>query len=185
MTTIEKLIPDHVTLSADALASTPVDYDWSEGYTEEWEYVEAVYCETCEKAVLCHGYTECEDCGSELPAEGPMMMYYYPLPEALSDEQIEALVDEPLCYVRVGDTHGLALTGGGMDLSWEICEAFIKIGYFPPVHFCNLPRMAGRGESERDKEIINTCFNGVATYLSREKNRLEGTLTSLQGMLVP
>ena len=94
MTITEKLIPDHVVLSEAALTSTPVNYDWSEGYSEEqWNYVEAMYCESCEKTVLCYGHTECEDCGSTLSAEGPMMMYYYPLPEAL---QNLGLVSNPL-----------------------------------------------------------------------------------------
>jgi hypothetical protein len=43
-----------------------------------------------------------------------------------------------------GGGFGLALTGGGMDLSWQICDAFVAAGYLPPFHFCRgLPTMAG------------------------------------------
>lgn len=83
-------------------------------------------------------------------AEGPMMNYWYPISENAGQysrfDPVEAalkIADEPLCIVLVEDQYGLALTGGGMDLSWEICSAFIKLGKLPPVHFANLPKFAG------------------------------------------
>ena len=44
-----------------------------------------------------------------------------------------------------------------MDLTWEICEAFMQLGELPPLHFCRPPAMAGRGKSTRDKWIIEGC----------------------------
>jgi hypothetical protein len=82
-------------------------------------------------------------------SEGPMMNYWYPLEETVSEygsfdpaEAAAKLKDVPLCVVLVDDEYGLALTGGGMDLSWEICEAFVRLNRCPPAHFSDLPRMA-------------------------------------------
>ena len=92
-----------------------------------------------------------------------MMNYYYPIDlDAERDDLEEAakkLVDLPLCIVTFedSDTIALALTGGGMDLSWEICEAYMLLGYLPPLHFCDLPGISGRGTSNRDKWIIAGC----------------------------
>jgi hypothetical protein len=94
----------------------------------------------------------------------PMMNYFYPLPDesryggALDKYDAQAIINLPLCLVNLETgEYGLALTGGGMDLSWEICEAYIRLGYLPPFHFCDLPRMAGRGTSARDRAIIRGC----------------------------
>jgi hypothetical protein len=92
------------------------------------------------------------------------MNYFYPLPDesryggALDKYDAQAIINLPLCLVNLETgEYGLALTGGGMDLSWEICEAYIRLGYLPPFHFCDLPRMAGRGTSARDRAIIRGC----------------------------
>jgi hypothetical protein len=88
-------------------------------------------------------------------SEGPMMNYYYDLGDSpdsygrgtiggwhFQDDEIGTaykLRDVPLCLVMVNDTFALALTGGGMDLTWSIAEAFCRIGYLPPVKFCRPP----------------------------------------------
>ncbi len=78
-------------------------------------------------------------------AEGPMMNYWYPCPVVEDDPEAAALAigDLPLCVVEIdGEGWGLGLTGGGMDLSWEIAEAFCRLGQLPPVHYADLPAMA-------------------------------------------
>ena len=139
----------------------PVDFDWTEGYPEKWDYFAASRCEKCGKIVVGRNGEDCE-CGGWLPEnEGPMMSYYYPLPQfnMPCDEAAKLLVDLPLVVVEFQDSgdKALALSGGGMDLSWEICEAYMLLGYFPPVHFCDLPEMAGRGQSKKDRWIIAGC----------------------------
>ena len=80
-------------------------------------------------------------------AEGPMMNYWYPIGSDYVDDVeawASAIVDLPLCAVVVDGVAGLALTGGGMNLSWEIAEAFIRCGFLPPLGPCSdLPQMAG------------------------------------------
>jgi len=168
----------------DVISTIPIDRDWSEGYPEQWEYQTGTFCENyeCEKynePVVAHGYGECKACGAEFYTEGPMMNYAYPLPGQPTDKQIADLASLPLCVVHWNETDEceLALTGGGMDLSWEICEAYIRLDYYPPVHFCTLPRMGNRGESADDRTIVAACkesaeiaarwAQGTADHLSR------------------
>lgn len=96
---------------------------------------------------------------------GPMMNYAYPLP-LRGEVDAHAAIDKlnNCCIVRFIDgphdgEYFLALTGGGMDLTWEICESYIALGFHPPEHFASkLPRMSDRGASERDLRIAAHCF---------------------------
>lgn len=72
-------------------------------------------------------------------AEGPMMAWYWAVEDdadSFDEDRLAELAglikDLPLCVVWIDGTLGLALTGGGMDLSWEIAEAFIRLGWYPP-----------------------------------------------------
>ena len=85
------------------------------------------------------------------------MNYWYPARIKDCEAAAKELAHLPLCIVEFKDgTTGLALTGGGMDLSWEICSAFLSLGFYPPVHF-RLPAMCGRGLSEHDLLIAEAC----------------------------
>jgi hypothetical protein len=164
----------------------PVNYDWSEGYAEKWDYLAASRCEKCgelvvgrngEKHCALDHESECDGYVSE--NEGPMMNYYYPLPEFRGDvrEAAKELAHLPLVIVEFLDSgdYALALSGGGMDLSWEICEAFMLLGYLPPVHFSDLPQMSGRGKSPRDRWIISGCrcsLEGMKEWQERSLERL-------------
>jgi len=148
-------------LHYDEIDSQPQNIDWSEGYGETWEYTEAVICSDCDHPILDdddHADT-CPNDGNaaELGAEGPMMSYWYPL---VSDVAKDAtlIADLPLCLIHFEDgRQGLALTGGGMDLSWEIVEAYIRLGCYPPVHFCRLPAMAGKADTPDNLAIVTAC----------------------------
>lgn len=93
------------------------------------------------------GICDCVDapCDGYVPeASGPMMNYFYECP--LKDQCAAALAIAhlPLCVVEdtiTGNT-GFALTGGGMDFTWEICAAYIACGFLPPTYF-ELPKMGG------------------------------------------
>lgn len=158
-------------MNASCVNVTTVNRDWTVGYTEEWDCHQASQCEKC-GAVLVgtngekHSDLDGEsDCDGYVPQnDGPMMSYYYPLPEwgrygLPADETARLLEGSNLCLVQLlnDDEWGLALTGGGMDFSWEICEAFMRLGLLPPFHFCDLPQMADRGRSKRDRWIIAGC----------------------------
>lgn len=177
-------------LNHECVQNDSHDYDWSEGYPETWEYREVEDCDECERPCICHGsqrvcsneecslYDEPQDTDY---SEGPMMNYYYPLPDRPEDHEVVLALDGlPLCVVDFAHESVLALTGGGMDLSWEICEAFIRFGYLPPTKYAGLPAMAGRGKSARDKKIIEACRASVASaqralgWPLAELDRIEG-----------
>lgn len=121
---------------------------------------------------------------SQWGSEGPMMNYSYGLGGDRSDrvggygnttDAIGAayrIRDLPLCLVEIEDEMHLALTGGGMDLSWEIVEAYTALGQLPPVHF-DLPAMSGRGENERDRYLIAAVDRSLASMVERMQSKLE------------
>lgn len=165
----------------DAIDIKPVKADWSAGYGETWDFFAGCRCDECgavlvgrggEKHCDINNESECD--GYVETSEGPMMNYYYPLPgfndrRYDANECARALASLPLCVVEFTDEgeYALALTGGGMDLSWEICEAFMRCGYLPPAHFANLPAMAGRGESRKDRQIISACRRSLRAVKAR------------------
>lgn len=160
------------------------DFDWTEGYPETWEYTEAETCSECDKILVNRGGEEQHcDLDDESTCEGPMMNYFYPLPDA-PDDEVEAaklIVDLPLClvYFTKTDEWGLALTGGGMNLSWEICEAFMRFGYLPPLDYCDLPDMAGKSFNERNKWILAGCARS-AQFAKVEANSVAARISRLR-----
>jgi hypothetical protein len=88
----------------------------------------------------------------------PIISYYYPLPHyrgCEGDDQL--LLDREggaVCLARVDDEVVLALVGGGMDLSWDICEAYMLLGYLPPLHYCDLPEFAGMELTAKNRWIL-------------------------------
>jgi hypothetical protein len=156
-------------LSCDSIDSTPRDIDWREAYGEYGEgytVFEAVECSECGETILANGHGEERhndieyesECEGYVVSEGPLMNYWYPVD---IDDVEQAALDIshlPLCVVQFenGET-GIALTGAGMDFTWEICAAFIALGKLPPTHFCDLPRMAGQERSSSWRDIVAAC----------------------------
>lgn len=167
-----------------AIDIKPINRDWSIGYGETWEFHAACRCEECGEVLTRGGEQHCDiddesECAGYVEScDGPMMNYYYPLPNFSARDVAEFsknLKDLPVCIVEFTDEeeYGLALTGGGMDLSWEICEAYTRCGYFPPTHFCDLPAMAGRGTSRRDRLIIQACRRSLRGVKARTSRALQ------------
>jgi len=166
-------------LSCAALDCRPQNYQWDGetlGGVDGWEFTAATRCETCGTVVIDEDHAE--DCEAaeldalDLGAEGPMMNYWYPLEGIDRWQAARALVDLPLVAVEVAGETGLALSGGGMDLSWEICEAFMLLGFLPPLHFTDLPGMAGRGQSESDKAVVAACQRSNRIASERAERRI-------------
>lgn len=178
MTTKRTLIRD---LSAACLGSRGVnkDWTWSEKQEPDWEAWDVEECEKCGQAVLLTLWQGNEEhsqigidgdiaCDGHVSLfEGPMMNYWYPIEGQLYPEADAAkLVHLPLCIVKVDDVWGLALTGGGMDLTWEIVEAFTVLGYLPPVHFAKrVPAMCGRGISPKDRYLLKACKRALVVEM--------------------
>lgn len=142
--------------------------------SDEFELLEIVEDETYKKLRP----ASAKDCDNRLYNEGPMMNYRYDIdtrrvggPRAAA----AALARLPLCLVVFeGNDEYLALTGGGMDLSWEICEAYMRLGYLPPAHFIDLPGMAGKSlKDPDDRWVIEGCMRTAEVQMEWAENRLE------------
>ena len=104
----------------------------------------------------------------------PMMNYYYPLPSQENRDPAELqkdLLDVCGCVIVV-ELHGdpvLALSGGGMDLTWDIVGAYHALGYFPPVHYArDLPKFAGMGFDDAwTREVFAACYGAVQAAKER------------------
>ena len=163
-------------LSCAAIDVKPMDYDWQAGYGEAWE---VIYPDVDDwTRAQCVEWLD--DKGQDTDGDDdalresvriamqdedyafmPMMNYAYPLPGFRGDPaKAQSLLDQyagSVCIVAIGDDSFLALTGGGMDLSWEICEAYMLLGYLPPVHFCGLPDYAGCRLTSKARWVIAGC----------------------------
>jgi hypothetical protein len=157
--------------------------DWSEALGEDmegWEAFELEECEECDRTLICsshcgqdehrHVQPEIEDeegdeienecMGTVNYFEGPMMNFFHPceLRDLSNEEAAERIAHLPLCIVEMQDgERGFALTGGGMDLSWEICDAYISCGYLPPFQSTDLPDMSGKEKHPRTQLILAAC----------------------------
>lgn len=179
-TATQPLTPDSLTrLWRDNIFTLPQHYDWIYDDTYETVYPDFTTWEEEDLRAYAHdnGIADEGDIDQlrELVEEfiydasdrlAPMMNYYYDITlhdHFPGDAQSTLLLAHlPVIVVAIPDPlggwrHVLALSGGGMDLRWEICEAYIRLHQRPPLYFCDLPHMAGRGESEHDQVIIAAC----------------------------
>lgn len=121
------------------------------------EPVESVECPKCETEIF-EGDEFDRSCSGYLMSEGPMMNFFYPVDLADCELAARQIAHLPLCVVEMQDGQtGLALTGGGMDLSPQICRAYMALGYLPPVHFARLPEYAGYEQNLTWVELIVAC----------------------------
>jgi hypothetical protein len=69
--------------------------------------------------------------------EAPAMPWAWPLPDFnLSAEESQARLDLYGSGIRLFSVNGdvvLGLNGGGWDMSWDICYAYLLLGYLPPL----------------------------------------------------
>jgi hypothetical protein len=159
-------------LSFAALNVQTRHVDWSTGWGETWESFEATDCRCKDDnpRCKCPGIIYSTDpqcrCGYEMREsfDGPMMNYAYSLP-------CFDLI--PVCLVQFtgedvdGDEEwSLALTGGGMDLSWEICLAYVKLGYVPPRDFWRFPKMASMKLTPEKNRVLRAAERGLRYEIS-------------------
>jgi len=109
----------------------------------------------------------------------PIMNFYWPVSPAYRVESQAAadLIDEhaAVCtLVRFGeDDFGLALSGGGMDLSDKIAGAYLCCGVVPPVTL--LTGLRGVIDASYLAEIdegLRLAYDRAAEYLSNQVERL-------------
>lgn len=151
---------------------------------KDFEFADPAECEGCGSVVVMHGGESTHreedpdtDCGGYLFSEGPMMNTFYPLPDrgeylGTLDDVAEKLAGLPLCAVEMADGEiGMALTGGGMDLTWEIVAGYMALGYLPPFQFTSLPGYDGY--PEKYPHIVAACKRSCEILASWATHRAE------------
>ena len=183
-------------LNESALTSTPVNVDmWDPeelgGDDAYWSFWEAARCLDCRGIVVfgalggggrhrdlvldwcaCSPTCVCgRTCWGNVPATtGPTMTSWYGLGSQDLEDKMEmialAIVDLPVCCVRVGDDYGLAVTSNGDVTTWDICEAFLRAGYYPPTHFARkLPLRDGQ-LSPKQQWIVAGCQIAIQKHMN-------------------
>jgi hypothetical protein len=145
-------------LSCQCVEAQPIYFDFSEEpFTETWD----IPLELTEDEIENEEFT-------------PTMNYIYPLPDEFQvpKDFRQKLNNMTIVYLMNEKKYYLALTGGGMDFSWEISESYINLGLLPPSYVANLPQMAGRGTGKRDKLIIDACRESLWMAQRWAKDRL-------------
>lgn len=174
-------------MNHDTIDATPRRMNWAEGYDGDgfhagagtWHSWASQVCENDDSdtgkrcgAIVATGGT-CGKCGKDNDSDAsPAMNSFYPLGSYAMDKYNSTSPEDmalklaylPLCLVRINggehseDEWGLALTGGGMDLSWEICAAYVALDFVPPAHFArNLPAFSGMRLTASKRRILSAC----------------------------
>ncbi|PWC98028.1 hypothetical protein TSO5_03210 [Azospirillum sp. TSO5] len=120
----------------------------------------------------------------------PMMNYFWPVELGYGVELEEAatMIDQhagcaTLVYVESLDTHGIALSGGGMDLSWDLAAAYLCCGCVPPLNILSgLPHMKERS-NEVIKHIVEVCIPKAAEFMEDRANSLRDHANKLTDLI--
>jgi hypothetical protein len=102
----------------------------------------------------------------------PVMNYAYPIDTRVEPEDAQAILyarGGAVCIIMLDDKPHLALTGGGMDLTEDIAEAYMLLGELPPLHFCHLPRMA-EDWTPRKKWVLSGCHATISAVIAHCKD---------------
>ncbi|MFA6286010.1 MAG: hypothetical protein WC661_01400 [Opitutaceae bacterium] len=143
-------------LSYEIVDETPRPFDFGEGYGLTWEL----------------GVDRTDDEVANCQFE-PIYNRLYPVGERFVVPTDWRTRLNNMTVVRVLETPYLALTGCGMDFTWEICETYLNVGYYPPASLCRLPAMAGRGRDLRDQRIIGGCCASLESLVRRYQLAIE------------
>ncbi len=206
----------------------PIDMDWSEGWTETWEFTDAdevevpvaelteLTCSYCEEpvafihGVLTHTEVTCLHCAEPITEDdngaggkvwvhdfGSTVCYDDPPgshedgdtttvaePDYDKGHDAELELEDTVRFLSADGETGLALTGGGMDLSWEICMAYMVLGYLPPLHYADLPDMAGKRATADNLAIIAACKRAVEA-VKEQADRTIRRLSETESYLTP
>ncbi len=154
-----------------ALYSQPIEYDFME--REDWDIpmpnVDIISEETVDRLLRALGDPDRfrdmdEDARDEYLTElleandhifDPIYNRIYPLPGLDMDPTIAQayLAGSDVVVMTVDDETFLALSACGVDCSWDLVEAYIKLGYLPPICLSGLPNM-GLSPSRKEFAII-------------------------------
>lgn len=172
-------------LMNDALKAESFPTDWT-GHEEDDDLT--VYqvdrCSSCDKYTDAYGYCNnrrCEHYREQESDRGPMINYRYPLPVSFTTPErgAWAIRDLPLCITEVDGEYALALCGGGMNMVWEIAEAFMRLGYLPPVAYTYLPDYSDKKQDATYRWIVGGCRRALRENVRLAKQEAASGLLNL------
>lgn len=149
-------------LSAAAVDMGSQHYDFSTGYPSEWE--------------VAFRQTEEERMEERFM---PMMNSLWGLPQNYepSEDDKEAMRNMTVVAIKEGSGYPeyyLALTGGGMDMSWQIADTYVQLGYLPPAALGTLPNMANRTPSKgHDRLLVEALKESHRINSSSSENAIQ------------
>lgn len=195
----ERLTAQVESLGVSSIDAHARDAEWLARDLEagRWDSYEPDQCEECGfiGVYAPEGEIECVNCGEGyILAEGPMMNHLWPLPERTqeggswydgAEGWARRLHGLPLAFMLTWDAQGqqtgagLALTDGGMNLSWEIAAGYMRLGFLPPYDVVSsLPRMGGPVPEWKEAvilalDVMAGLYTVRADQLHREAGQLE------------
>lgn len=112
----------------------------------------------------------------------PMMNALWPCEPryGMTDELAATAIDQHagatvLVTINNEQHHGLqgiAMTGGGMNMSWDLCAAYICCSCIPPLRLLtDMPKFAGMKSSELTRAVLE-CMDLAADWLKSRAERL-------------
>lgn len=147
-------------LSAAVVNDKPRDYNFYDNeYPTDWD----IPLRLTEEERM-NGYFE------------PMMNTAWPLPSnfTIPDGAKEDLVNMTIVNIKDERGYDLALTGAGMDFSWQIAETYVNLGFLPPAHIQRLPKMAGKNyDSEINRMIMKALKKSHEVASTQSQRAIE------------
>lgn len=152
-----KSFPEH---KREAILTSPIVYNFEKNYGQ-WSFAHTITQEELENKVW-----------------DPMVNYLYPLPDF--DEQLpwiqslrpyaEAIRPIGIIYIADNEEYYLCLAGANDDFTWEICYAYMMLGYLPPYWACKLVNYSGLDMTQIKNQQI--AF-GALKSIEIGKHRME------------
>lgn len=206
---LKQFAPENLAKDSLYTGSVDMDWQPSANEPDAWERIRVIHPEITESVLDEHGegwrehfageeYDSDEDrltaAIDEFPCSDayhewidsyyPIMNYAYPvtlrhnadLPSLAT--KIEAMAG-CVTLVEVDEQCYLALTGGGMDLSWNICAAFIACNLMPPLKYLDgLPAMHNAESIQTNlpqgvAQLVLDCMPVAADCLRHLADRLD------------
>jgi len=114
----------------------------------------------------------------------PMINFLYPLPGLNMDPSTAQvrLIGFNVVVVLVDEKPFLAPSACGVNLSWDVCNAYITLGYHPPISFSDLPDM-GLSPDRKEIAIIAAMITSVERARSHQSQAIS-CLRDLEAQLI-
>jgi len=114
----------------------------------------------------------------------PMINILYPLPGLNMDPSAAQvrLIGFNVVVVLVDEKPFLAPSACGVNLSWDVCNAYITLGYHPPISFADLPDM-GLSPDRKKIAIIAAMITSVDRARSHQSQAIS-CLRDLEAQLI-